>query len=380
MVCLREIQKDLRDSAKLLIADKIDRFKVPGFDVQDKLIKTPGGGVIIFQGMREHTKESVKSLEGFDIAWVEEAHTLSAGSLQMLRPTIRKPGSELWFSWNPRRKADPVDALLRGVNPPDGAIVVKANWSENPWFPQELENERQHDLKHSPSYRHIWEGDYATIVDGAYYAAALNQAREEGRLTELAYDPVLERRAYWDLGYSDATTIWIAQFKGQRIYAMDYIEGQGQELSYYISELRRRGHEDALCYLPHDGAHHHVGKSVEEHLKEAGFRTKLVKNQGRGAAMQRVEAARRVFPRIWFNAPACDAGVEALGSYHEKRDEQRQVGLGPEHNWASDAADSFGMMCQLYEEPKIALKPEGDSDVWSIGSGDSGAGAGWMGN
>lgn len=380
-VCLREIQKDLRDSAKLLIEDKIRRFEAPGFNVLKPEIETPGGGVIIFKGMRDYNADSIKSLEGFDIAWVEEAHSLSANSLQLLRPTLRKESSELWFSWNPRRKADAVDAFFRGPNPPKDSIVVRANWSDNPFFPSTMQGEREHDLKYSPSYRHVWEGDYATIVDGAYYASALNQAREEGRITELAYDPVLERRAYWDLGYSDATTIWIAQFRGQRIFAMDYIEGQGQELGYYINELRRRGHGDALCFIPHDGAHHHVGKSVEEHLKEADFRVKVVRNQGKGAAMQRVEAARRLFPRIWFNTPATDAGVEALGAYHERRDESRQIGLGPEHDWSSDAADSFGMMCQVYEEPKASLKPTGDPvTVMSVGSGGMGAGTGWLGN
>lgn len=380
IVCLREIQKDLRDSAKALVEDKIETYKAPGFRVLRDEIGTPGGGVIIFKGMRDYNAESIKSLEGFDVAWTEEAHRLSARSLQLLRPTLRKPGSELWFSWNPTRKSDPVDAFLRGPHKPDSALVVQANHVDNPWFPAELEAERQHDLKHSPSYRHVWEGDYATVVEGAYYASALHQARDEGRITELAYDPILERRAYWDLGYSDATTIWIAQFKGQRIYAMDYIEGQGQELAYYIGELRRRGHADALCYIPHDGAHHHVGKSVEEHLREAEFRTKVVRNAGRGAAMQRVEAARRLFPRIWFNAPATDAGIEALGAYHEKRDEARQIGLGPEHDWSSDAADSFGMMCQMYEEPKASLKPQAEGSIYSVGSGSGGAGTGWMGS
>lgn len=378
VLCVREIQRSLNESAKRLIEDKIRALGAPGFDPQRDLIKTPGGGVIVFQGMRDHTAETVKSFEGFDVAWVEEAASLSARSLQLLRPTIRKPGSELWFSWNPRRKSDAVDLFMRGEGKPDNAIVVPVNYDSNPWFPAELEAERQHDLKYSPSYRHIWEGDYATVVDGAYYASALHQARAEGRITELAYDPVLERRAYWDLGYSDATTIWIAQFKGQRIYAMDYIEGQGQELSYYITELRRRGHGDALCFLPHDGAHHHVGKSVQEHLTEADFRVKTVRNGGRGEAMRRVEATRRMLPRVWFNTPACDGGIEALGSYHERRDEGRQIGLGPEHDWASHAADSFGLLCQLYEEPKASLKPESDT-VYSVGSG-SGGGTGWMGN
>lgn len=369
-LCVREVQKSLKESAKRLIEDKIDAMGVRSqFGILASEIKTPGGGLISFIGMQDHTAESVMSFEGLDWVWVEQAETLSARSLQVLRPTIRKETAELRFSWNRRRKSDPVDMFLNGPNPPPGAVVIRANWSENPWFPAALEMERQHDLKFSPSYQHIWEGDYATVVEGAYFAAQLHSAREEGRMTELSYDPILERRAYFDLGYNDATTIWICQFKGQRIHCMDYIEGSGQELGYYVNELRRRGHEDALCFLPHDGAHHHVGSSAKEQLIEAGFRTKVVKWGGRGAAMLRVEAGRRVMPRVWFNTPNCDAGIEALGSYHERRDDRREIGLGPEHDWASDAADSFLMMCQLYEEPKATLKPVGE--IYRAGSSDS---------
>ena len=369
-LCVREVQKTLKESAKRLIEDKIEQFGVASrFGILKDEIKTPGGGLINFIGMQDHNAESMKSFEGLDWVWVEEAQTLSARSLQVLRPTIRKDTAEMRFSWNPRRKSDPIDLLLRGDHPPPGAVVIRANWSDNPFFPASMEMERLHDLANSPSYRHIWEGDYATVVEGTYFASQLQAAREEGRITELSYDPILERRAYFDLGYNDATTIWIAQFKGQRIHVMDYIEGSGQELGYYINELRKRGHSDALCFLPHDGAHHHVGKSVDEHLKEAEFRTKVVSNQGRGAAMLRVEAGRRVLPRVWFNSPACDAGIDALGSYHERRDDKRSIGLGPEHDWASDASDSFLMMCQLYEEPKAVLKPV--TEIYRAGADSS---------
>lgn len=376
-LCVREVQKSLKESAKRLIEDCIEAYGVQSyFDALSSETKTPGGGLISYVGMQDHTAESVMSFENLDWVWVEQAETLSARSLQILRPTVfRKETAELWASWNPRRKSDPIDMLLRGPHPPPGAVVVRANWSENQMFPVTLNQEREYDLKHSPSYRHVWEGDYATVVEGAYFAAQLNAAKEEGRITELSYDPILERRAYWDLGYNDATTIWIAQFKGQRIHVMDYIEGSGQELGYYVNELRRRGHEDALCFLPHDGAHHHVGQSVSEQLKEAGFRTKVIPNQGRGAAMQRVEAARRTFPRIWFNTPNTDPGVEALGAYHEKVDDKREVGLGPLHDWSSDAADSFGMMCQVYEEPKASLKPP-ERQFFSADPSD--AGTAWL--
>src|SRR3954466_2574626 len=165
----------LKDSAKRLLEDKLLYYRLgeaDGFKVFREVIETPGDGLITFQGMQDHTADSIKSLEGFKRAWVEEAQTLSSTSLALLRPTIRAPGSELWFSWNPRRKTDPVDVMLRGKQLPTGAAVVSANWSDNPWLPAELEQERTDCLRTDPDqYRHIWEGDYASVLSGAYYAA-----------------------------------------------------------------------------------------------------------------------------------------------------------------------------------------------------------------
>jgi hypothetical protein len=171
ILCVREIQKSLKDSAKRLIEDKISSLGFGGaFDPKTSEIATPGGGVIAFVGMQDHTAESVKSLEGFDVAWIEEAQSLSSRSLELLRPTIRKPGSEIWASWNPRSASDPIDAFLRGASPPKGAVVVRANWSDNPFFPAELEAERQHDRLAKPDrYAHIWEGDYEPVAIGAIW-------------------------------------------------------------------------------------------------------------------------------------------------------------------------------------------------------------------
>ena len=170
-VCIREVQKSLEQSVKRLLEDKIQRLGIGwAFDCQRDVIRGPGGGLIIFQGMQAHTAESVKSLEGYDVAWVEEAQSLSAHSLKLLRPTIRKPGSELWFSWNPESPEDPVDQLLRGPKLPPGAVVVQANWRDNPWFPAELDEERRFDMDRDPgSYDHVWEGGYITITEAVIF-------------------------------------------------------------------------------------------------------------------------------------------------------------------------------------------------------------------
>lgn len=375
-VCIREVQKSLKESAKRLIEDQLIAWNLgekQGFRVLTDRIETPGKGVIIFQGMQDHTAESVKSLENFRIAWCEESQSLSARSLGLLRPTIRAEGSELWFSWNPTRKSDPVDQMFRGAELPTGATVVKANWSDNPWFPSVLEQERLDCLRSQPDqYPHIWEGDYATVLTGAYYAAALAEAKQQGRIGKVAADPLMEAKAFWDIGFNDSTAIWIAQFVGREIRVLDYYEAQGQPLSAHVDWLRSRGWGSAVCVLPHDGANGNVvtGIRFEDHIRAAGFNCYSLENQGKGAAMKRVEAARRLFPSIWFNADTTQPGIDALGWYHEKRDEARNIGLGPDHDWSSHAADAFGLMCVAYEAPRE--KPKARERVL-VGGG------GWMG-
>lgn len=364
-LCCREIQKSLKESAKRLIETKIQAHGLGElFEVQEAQIKTPGDGLIVFAGLQDHTSESIKSYEGFDVAWVEEAQTVSPRSLNLLRPTIRAPGSELWFSWNPRHKTDAVDTMLRGEERPTGAVVVHANWDANPWFPPELEQERLDCMRQQPDqYAHIWEGDYVTVAEGAYFAAPLAKAREEGRIGNVAADPLMTYRAYWDIGgtgaKADACSIWIAQFIGREIRVLDYYEAVGQPLATHVNWLRENGYAQALCVLPHDGvAHDRVyDTTYEGALRQTGFTVEVIKNQGKGAAAQRIEAARRLFPRIWFAETKTQAGRDALGWYHEKKDEARGIGLGPEHDWSSHSADAFGLMCIHYSEPQAGRPP-----------------------
>jgi phage terminase large subunit len=362
-VCIREVQKTLAQSSKHLIEKKIQDLGLGAdFEVTKDNIRTPGGGLIMFTGMQDHTAESIKSLEGCRVAWVEEAQTLSKRSLSLLRPTIREDGSEIWFSWNPTRKADAVEELLRN-DPPGNAVVVKANWRDNPWWTSTLEEERKLELaKYPERYPHTYEGEFARAFEGAYFARQLAEAKNDKRITAVRADPLLPLRAFFDIGgagaQADAMSIWICQFIGQSIYVLDYIEGQGQVLAYYVNILRERGYKRAICTLPHDGINTNsiTGKRYVDHLREAEFECdEPVPNQGRGAAGQRIEAVRRIFPKCWFNESTTEAGRDALGFYHERRDDQRDVGLGPEHDWSSHAADAFGLMAIKYEEPRAGV-------------------------
>lgn len=370
-VCIREVQKDLAQSSKALIEAKLRTHGITeadGFKPFRDVITTPRDGLIIFKGMNDYTADSIKSLEGFKRGWWEEAQTATLHSLNLYRPTLRANGAERWFTWNPRRKTDPIDILMRGPAPPTGALVVKANWSDNPWFTAELEQERQDCLKSQPDqYEHIWNGGYVQIMDGAYYAASINAARQAGRIGRVSADPLLTLRAFLDIGgtgaRADAVAIWIMQFIGKEIRALDYYEAVGQPLATHVEWMRGRGYVPKRCqiWLPHDGSTNDkvYDVSYESALTAAGYSVTVVPNQGKGAAKQRIEAGRRVFPSIWFNAPegadpektpTTAAGLEALGWYHEKKDEQRGIGLGPDHDWSSHGSDAFGLAAVASEQ------------------------------
>jgi phage terminase large subunit len=257
--------------------------------------------------------------------------------------------------------------LLRGENLPTGAVVVRANWSDNPWFPSVLEQERKDCLRDNPEqYEHIWEGDYATVLAGAYYARCLAEARAQGRIGRVAADPLMTIRLFVDIGgtgaRADAFTIWAAQFIGREIRVLDYYEAVGQPLAAHLEWCRIRGYTPgrAQFWLPHDGDSNDkvFDVSYRSALEAAGYEVTVVPNQGKGAAAARIEAGRRLFPSMWFNETATKPGIEALGWYHEKRDEARNIGLGPDHDWSSHGADSFGLMCVVYEEPQIKADEE----------------------
>jgi len=304
-----------------------------------------------------------------------------ARSLSPLRPTIRAERSELWASWNPRRRVDAIDDFFR-ARQPEGAVLVNANWRDNPWLPAVLEEERKLDLSRYPDrYEHIWEGDYVRAFEGAYFATMLSEARSQGRIGKVSADPPLPLRAFIDIGgagaTADAFTIWIVQWAGSEIKVLDYYESSGQVLAFHVNWLRSRGYQNAILYLPHDGvaANNITGKRHEDHLRDAGFAVEPpVKNQGRGAAMMRIEALRRLGPQLWFNDATTEAGREALGFYHERKDDARNIGLGPEHDWSSHAADALGLMAICWEQPDQARAFHRPNQIcgWRVGVRDVG--------
>jgi phage terminase large subunit len=208
------------------------------------------------------------------------------------------------------------------------------------------------------AYNQEFECSFDAAIKGAYYASMLEKAQNEGRIGRVAADPLLPIRAFHDIGgagaQADAYTIWIVQWVGQEIRVLDCYASVGQVLAHHVNWMRSKGYGNAIIYLPHDGvnANNVTGKTYAQHWEDAGFNVEPpVANQGKGAASMRVEAARRLGAKMWWNETTTTAGREALVHYHEKWDEKRNVGLGPDHDWSSHYADSFGLMAVCYVEP-----------------------------
>ena len=364
VLCVREIQKTLKESAKKLIEDKIQALGLgKHFDPQTDQIKAPGGGLFVFQGMQNHNAESIKSYEGFDIVWVEEAQTFSERSLELLRPTIRKPGSELWFSWNPDSEKDAVDAFFRGPTPPPNSIVIKANFDANPWFPPEMQDERLYDLETKPDrYGHIWLGEYQPAVAGAFYAELLNRAKEEGRIAKAEYEPDLDVQTAWDLGYTDDTAIWFFQWIWGEIRVIDYYASHGEPVEHYAKVIHGKPYnygETPRHWFPHDAKPKTLaaaGKSILEQFWAHGVKGRIIPSL---SVQDGIQAARSVIPICHFDAENCAEGLDALKSYRREYDADKAVfRKTPLHNWASHGADAFRTMAVAYKAEEKPKEPE----------------------
>jgi phage terminase large subunit len=251
--------------------------------------------------------------------------------------------------------------MFRGPDgPPPSSIIIETGWEENPWLSEESKAQIVDLFAKNPGKaRHIYGGGYVEEIEGAYYANELAACRKAGRIGYLVPDRAFPLRTYWDLGNSDWTVIIVCQFVGDRIIVLDYLAGQNQPPSYYMAWLRENEYDHALCFLPHDGAHVHaenpISMSYEAQLKAAGFKAKVIPNQGKGAARQRIDVTKELFARIWFQEDTTRPLIKALGAYHEKLHEKTKIGLGPEHDWASHPADAFGLMGIDYKPPRSTV-------------------------
>ncbi|MFZ2403697.1 MAG: phage terminase large subunit [Methylobacter sp.] len=388
ILCARQFMNSLDDSSleecKRAIQD--EPWLLDYYEIGDKFIKSRDGRIAYTFAGLERNISSIKSKGRILLCWVDEAEAVNETAWEILIPTLREEGAnwnaELWATWNPARKGSPTDKRFR--DPVDPRYrVAELNWRDNPKFPAILERQRQRDLvERTDQYDHIWEGGYKTAMSGAYFAQHLAKARADNRIGLVAQDPLLPIKAFWDIGgtgaKADACSIWIAQFVGREVRVIDYYEAIGQPLNAHVSWMQSRDYQPQRCqiYLPHDGVTHDrvFDVTYESELRRAGYYVTIIKNQGAGAAMQRIEALRKLFPSMRFDAERCSGGIDALGWYHEKRDETRNIGLGPDHDWSSHAADSAGLMAVVAED----IFTEVERRPVSVRRTGSSAG-GWMG-
>lgn len=363
ILCGRQYMNSLADSSleEIKAAIREEPWLNDFYEIGEKYVRTKRGRVqYAFAGL-EKSLDSIKSKARLLLCWVDEAEPVTEEAWRTLIPTLREEDSELWVTWNRKRRNSATDARFVASKDPR-VKVIELNWRDNPRFPAKLERDRLRDLEERPdSYAHVWEGEHVQTVEGAYYAKSLNKAKEDGRIGRVAADPLLTHRAFLDIGgtgaRADAFSMWIAQFVGREVRVLDYYEAVGQPLATHLEWLRERklGPERLKIWLPHDGKTHDKVFSVsyESALTDAGYDVTVVENQGPGAAKARIEAGRRLFPMCWFNAETTEPGREALGWYHEKKDEQRNIGLGPEHDWSSHGSDAYGLMAVAYEMPAV---------------------------
>lgn len=368
ILCAREFMNSLDDSsfAEVVAAIESEPWLKANYEIGRNFIRTIDGRVeFVFIGLR-HNLDSLKSKALILLCWIDEAERVSEAAWVKLIPTVREVDSEIWVTWNPERKGSATDKRFCGQLD-DDMVIVDLNWRDNPWFPAVLEAERQRDLRDRPEeYDHIWEGGYATAHKGAYFAKHLTRAKAEGRICRLALDPMMSVLTYHDLAgasdKADAYVIWVCQFIGREIRVLDHYETAGQSPHMHTNWLKdwckARDVKRCIVKLPHDGAQIKIDSKWEDYWNRASdetvrFDVSSIPNQGRGAAMKRVAVTREQFPKLWFNDEPTEAGRQALGFYHEKWDDERQIGLGPDHDWSSHSADAFGLMCCDYAEPAV---------------------------
>ena len=306
-VCLRETLKSLEFSVKKLLELKIEAMNVGGyFAVQDRRILTKKGGVVIFEGMQNHTADSIKSLEGFDRAWFEEAQAASQKSLDLLRPTIRKPGSEMWFSWNPDLPTDPIDQLLRGPSLPPGAVVVESNYMDNPWLPQELRDELEYDRgRDFDKFSHIWLGQYKQHSEARVFKNWIVEEFERplGTIYRLGAD--------W--GFSvDPAVLVRSSIEGNRLY-VDYEAYMiGCEI-VNLPDLFDRVPESRKWFITADSAR----PETISHMKKNGYPKINPTVKGAGSIEEGI-AFLQSFDIVVH--PRCKHLIDELKSYKYKQD------------------------------------------------------------
>lgn len=340
ILCAREVQKSIKDSVHKLLKDQIQELQLGHeYQVLDNEIRGRNGTEFLFTGLADHTAESIKSFEGCDIAWLEEARAVTKNSWDILIPTIRKDDSEIWISFNPELDTD--ETYVRFVlNPPPNTHVEFMNYMDNPWFPKVLEDERQHcQIVDPDSYATIWEGKCRAAVVGAIYSKQVELAVKEQRICRLPYNPALKVHTIWDLGWNDSMFISLVQRNRSEIAVIETIEDSHRTMDDYVAELQKKNLNWGYDWLPHDGYHRDfkTGKSAEDLLKAFGRKVKPIPNIG---LEDGIKIARNAFGQMVFDKDRSARLVECLKRYKRHIPKHGEPSA-PVHDQYSHGADNY---------------------------------------
>jgi len=369
ILCAREYMTSMKDSVHKLLCDQIQALGLMGFyEITQASIRGANGTEFAFVGLKNNVA-NVKSYEGVDICWVEEAQTVSRLSWNVLIPTIRKEKSEIWVSFNPELETD--ETYQRFVaNPPEDCISIKINWSDNPWFPEVLRLEKDslkaRDLE---AYNQVWEGLCRKSVDGAIFGRELQIAEIDGRITRVPYDATKPVHAIFDLGWADSTSIWFLQFVGMETRLIRYIEDSQKTMSHYLATMQTYGYVYDTIWLPHDAQNKTLaaaGRTIEDIVRAAGYKTQILPKV---PILDSINAARTIFPSCYFDREHAADGINCLRHYRYEVDpETKQFSRSPLHDHYSHGADAFRYIGLMIKEPE-KRKPKAQVAMVS----------GWMG-
>ena len=356
VLCCREFQASIRESVHRLLADMIHSHGLDErFEVLVNSIRSHKGSEFIFEGLR-HNVGRIRSLEGIDKVWVEEASNVSRSSWEVLIPTIRKDGSEIIVSFNPELETD--ETYQRFVaHPPRDAVLMKVNYHDNPWFPEVLRKEMEDLKQRDPdAYQHVYLGECRLTLDGAIYAKELREATEEGRICSVPYDTTKPVSVYCDLGWQDLTSIWMVQHIAGEVRLIDYIEDSQRPWNDYLKILQSREYVYGTLWLPHDAQAKSLGtgRSIEEISRNAGWRVRVVPKL---SVADGINAARTLFPTLWFDRDKCADGLQSLRHYRYDLDPNGQFSRNPLHDQASHGADALRYCAVAMQEARRASYP-----------------------